>query len=153
MLPDADQSPSSVVVFRGPLESDLPFIMKSWLKCAQETMCIDMIPGLWYKEAHYQACRLINRGKVLVACHIDDHSQAFGYIVYETNKTGVLAIHAIYVKAPFRSFGIARDLLMAAGYDKRRQNWLSFTSRYAKSFAKKFNLTINPFKGHAHGGF
>lgn len=101
-----------LVVYRPLVADDVPFVFSSWLKSYREEM--RDVPGKVYFH-HHQALiqKLLEKAAVYVAANAEDPSQILGYLACQ-NIRGVLVVHYLYVKAPFRNHGIASSLLQRA---------------------------------------
>lgn len=95
-------------------QEDIPFILNSWLKRYRDAISVRLVTDRVYYEKQHQVIRAI-LGKVglgiFVACSQEDEDQIYGYVVGETLSDKWLIIHWVYVKGPFRRFGIAKDLM------------------------------------------
>jgi GNAT superfamily N-acetyltransferase len=77
--------------------------------------------------------KLKGRATFIAAVNSADKDQVFGWACYE-----VPALHFIYVKKPFRRFGIAAALLHHAKHDGQ---WYATHWRAPAEFlARKFNI-------------
>jgi len=104
--------PSLQIAIRNGTEADLPLIFNSWLKAYKHSsrFAQRITNEVYYKYHHAVIERILARGaSVLVATPSDDSQTILGYLVAE--QLDVPTLHFTYVKAPFRRFGIARQLL------------------------------------------
>lgn len=90
--------------------SDIGFIYSTWLKSYKYDSPLTKYTkqDLFYKQHQKILDKLLSSPNVtiVIACHDQDEDLNFGYIVYEPS-----IIHYIYVKGPFRGYGIAKKLL------------------------------------------
>ena len=131
---DQIDASETLVQIRCGRDSDLSFMIQSWLRSHCRSDFARRIPRPHYMANHHGIVvqlmlnsaqsngqnsatergivDCINSGKELksggvwVACNPDDPDQIFGYLVGEPR-----VLHYIYVKAPFRRNGIARKLV------------------------------------------
>jgi GNAT superfamily N-acetyltransferase len=112
MVSDA---PKAEFMLRQLTKDDLPFLFNSFLKSFRDAPAMVGIPNaLYYASQHALIERLMASAgsRVLVACSKDDPSQIYGYGLGEVATVGSV-IHWIYVKHPFRGFGIGKTLEQA----------------------------------------
>src|SRR5690349_19040010 len=102
-------------------EGDVPFIFSTWLRNYYadgegERLKRRITKSVFMFGQHALIERLLKSSHVAVACNPSDPAQIYGYAVGET-KGDVAALHYVYVKPPFRSLGVARQLvaLLSAG--------------------------------------
>jgi hypothetical protein len=91
---------------------DVSFIFNSWLKSHRDSPTVAGVPNGIYYAAHHaiiERCLKHPQARVLVACNSEDSGQIFGYVVGE-QQAGATILHWLYVKHPFRGFGVARSL-------------------------------------------
>lgn len=95
---------------RPPESADVPFLYNSWLKSYRDSPTVAGIPNtLYYTGQHALIERLLRDCEVVIACSKEDPGQILGYGIGETGL-GTATVHWIYVKHPFRGFGIGRAL-------------------------------------------
>lgn len=133
---------------------DVPFIFSSWLKSYRDAPAVRSVPNsIYYAEHHGIIESIINSPNLvsLVACDPQDESQIFGYLIGENMGEGFV-LHWVYVKYPFRRFGVARLLLNAAR--QAVPGWLQY-SHAGKSYdqlTRNKDYIYNPYiilKGQA----
>lgn len=96
---------------RAPTKDDESFIYSSWLQSFRSAPLVYGVPNtIYFKRFHDVLENLFKASstRITIACSPDDPEQIFGYSVYSDLPLPVL--HWVYVKHPFRGFGIARDL-------------------------------------------
>ena len=124
--------------YRPFLEADTNFILNSWLKSYRSSGVTEHIPSTIYFTEHKKTVlRLMEDAKILVCCNPEDEEQIFGWTCYEEP----LIIHFIYVKYPYRKFGMAKSLYNTIGSP-------TITSHLPRSYSelkKKYNLIYNPY--------
>ena len=91
--------------------ADIPFITSSWLRSFRDGYLVRSIPNTVYYYQHHKILEaLLPRSVVLIACNEENPDQILGWICAEVVDTA-LVIHYMYVKQPFRKFGIAKRLV------------------------------------------
>lgn len=94
-------------------KADESFYYSSWLKSFRDASLVSGISNtVYYSRFHDLIENLLNDPltAVVVACSPDDPEQIFGYCVATIADTGNV-LHWVYIKHPFRKFGIARDMV------------------------------------------
>lgn len=141
------------VKIRPMQEADTGFVFSSWMrsyrKGCREAKALD-----WNVYRFGQAeliTKLLLGSEVLVAVNEKEDSQIFGYIVF-TEFERVTAVHWVYVKEPFRRFGIARALFQVAtagsDHDLNGALYATHSSHNFPWLARKWRLTFNPYLVH-----
>lgn len=95
---------------------DIHFILHSWLKRYRDAIRARFIPDkVYYSVQHDVITKIFSQtGLVIrVAVNPEDENQIYGYVVAEVSPLlpQVKFLHWIYVKGPFRRFGVAKALL------------------------------------------
>lgn len=147
--------------FRVATVDDEPFFYNSWLESYRKhSPAVRSIPrNMYYEGQHEVIEKVLKRsGTVcLIACSKEDSNQILGYLIYE--KLGQdLVFHWVYVKYPFREFGIARELERAAlkiaeNWDGRRVEAIYSHRVKTKAFDSanaRRNYTFNPYVLRRH---
>jgi GNAT superfamily N-acetyltransferase len=94
-------------------DEDLNFILNSWLKSFKPSYYAGSIPDDMYWDVYESVFRrILKNSDVNVACDPESEYTIYGYSV--TEDLDVPVVHWIYVKQPFRSLGIAKDLVNAS---------------------------------------
>lgn len=103
----------SQAILRPPTEQDRAFIMNSWLKSVSIGDVYTYIhPSVFYSNHRALIERCLEDSFIICACDPKDPNHLFGFIVFQPKEQKI--IHCIYVKRPFRNFGIGRQLVEAA---------------------------------------
>lgn len=135
------------VVIRSYAESDIPFIMNSWIFSFTE----DLFPTLYEKNipkkliakvtsvAHPLITQILNRCGAIIACDPDDYDHIIGYIVAE-HMHGMPIIHWVYVKHFARQMGIGRMLYRAVNPTHQTALITFKTDRLDKKVTGKYAL-------------
>lgn len=100
---------------RAARPEDLNFILSTWLRNYRfsSPFAKNITNTVYYKWHEKLVKAILTRPStwVTVACDPTDTNVVYGYIVAETQDVNVL--HYIYVKKPFRGFGIGKALMDA----------------------------------------
>jgi GNAT superfamily N-acetyltransferase len=97
-------------------ETDLPFVVRSWAESSHNGPVGRLHrKGVWHRQQAELATRLVATQLCLVAHHEDDREQLYGWLCFAEGSSDAV-VHYVYVKRQFRRFGIARQLLRAAGW-------------------------------------
>jgi hypothetical protein len=98
------------VILRGPLPSDMPFILSSWLRSYRRARAVSDVGPIYYAGQEAVIRRLVSRSMVALACNPEDPSTVLGYVVFERVRSGGL-VHYVYVKELVRRCGLAERLM------------------------------------------
>lgn len=126
-------------------DEDIPFIFNSWLKSYRNSYFAKNISNtIFYSEHHKLLEKVINQSKIVVACKEDEPDQIYGWIC--AGKTeGIFTLHYIYVKHPFRSFGVGKALLNAFEHDTESAAVYTHHTKVAEKLAAKYNMIYHPY--------
>jgi len=130
-----------------PMKSpdDDPIVYDSWAgSLADELEITEEREKKRFKRGQFPVLReLVAHGRVLVATSRKDLDRVVGWICYEPADV----LHFVFVKKPYRQFGVARQLIEAAGMpDVARAS--HFTSWGFPRVARLFeSLTHDPTLG------
>ncbi len=103
-------------LIRGVVEDDRKFILNSWLKSFKHSYYAGTIPDDLYWSVYSDTIQRIldsDDSEVLIACDPKAEKIIWGYLICERGFTKPV-VHWVYIKQPFRGFGIARDLVNAS---------------------------------------
>jgi GNAT superfamily N-acetyltransferase len=96
---------------------DTPFVVRSWVESSHNGPVGRLHrKGTWHPQQASLATHLIATQPCLVAHQDGDRDQLYGWVCFAEPEGSELVVHYVYVKRPFRRFGIARHLLRAAGW-------------------------------------
>lgn len=96
---------------RPAADSDIPFILSSWLHGYRKASVTSGISNTIYFKSHEALLKnLLRVSNIVVACAKDNPDQIFGYVVSEYDGIS-LTVHWLYIKQPFRGLGMARSLM------------------------------------------
>ena len=104
------QSKAQFLIREATVE-DHPFIYSSWLKSFRDGPAVKGITNSTYYSGQHQVIENLITEKstvILLACNPEDSLHIYGYIVATEN-----CVHWVYVKLPFRQFGICKTLIQA----------------------------------------
>ncbi len=117
---------------------DYNFISNSYLKSYRNAPGVSILDNpTYYSEFKRRLDYLLLTSECVVACHIDDPDQIFGYRI-----GSVPVLHYVYVKYPFRRFGVAKALLKEFDLGKEFTIITHQPKRWSE-LMKKYNLVFN----------
>jgi hypothetical protein len=127
---------NDLITFRPFQESDINFILDSWLKTLRNNNdTFRLIDRDVYKTVYPEVVRsLVNNSHVMMCVLKEDDDVILGYAVYHGTK-----LHWVFVKDQWRGLGIMKDLVPQC---------IMQVSHYTKSFIpimKKNQWSYNPF--------
>jgi GNAT superfamily N-acetyltransferase len=102
-----------LVLIRPSTEGDLHFVLNSWLMSYRRSpFARDMTKNIYFKRHHDFVVEALKRSAVYCAVNKDDQDQIYGWICIEppVGMEETRALHYVYVKHPYRGFGIAKSL-------------------------------------------
>lgn len=122
---------------------DINFIKNSWEKSFEKVM--KQVPQTLYTRGQQRLmAKLMARSTCFVACNPDELTQIYGWMLFEKlGEIGVL--HYIYVKHPYRRYGIGSQLYSMLERDKSVPCIATHTTLYLNHIKDKWNLTFNPY--------
>lgn len=99
------------VVLREARDTDRRFIAHSWLRSLKGSAIAKLgkDSGRFFRGYGLTVDALLDRSRVLVACQPDDEDAIVGWAAVEPG--GIPTVHYVYVKHPFRRYGVAKALL------------------------------------------
>lgn len=104
---------NSQVLFRDHTSSDTPFILNSYLKSYREAPINRMLTDSAFYKLHVQTVNELIKSPlshITVAVDPEHQDQIYGYVWY-FRKGGEVYVNWLYVKLPFRKFGLAKALV------------------------------------------
>ncbi len=108
------------VALRPYRAADKAFVYGTWLQGHYEK-------SLWAKGMEWEAYkyyhqgvleRLLREGRTVVACAPEESNQILGYCNYYGAPRSPPVLNYVFVKGPFRRFGVGSKLLEVAGFGK-----------------------------------
>lgn len=125
--------------------NDIPFVFNSWLKSYRESPQVACIPNtVYYDKFHATIEQVMNDSAILVACSPEDPNLLYGYVVAEL-KDETLIFHWVYVKHPFRNFGLAKEMEKEILTISHKNVAYTTRTRITDSLVKNRNYTYDPF--------
>lgn len=135
---------------RDGIESDLNFLLATWLKSHKHSGhgMKRVHPAAYYRHHHPLVEAILSRGaRVRVATPAGDDETILGYAVSEP---GVL--HYVYVKLPFRRFGIAMRLIGEMHSEVKQYSYFCDSDAAHALIRKLSHLTYNPYASEEQNG-
>lgn len=126
-------------------DEDMPFIYNSFLKSSKHGF--QGVPSdIYYSQLKLVLLNMLKTSNVLVVHVNGDPNKIIGYVIFE-RVNDVFVLHYIYVKHLYRNLGIAKNLIVSAGYDKEKETGLATMPIKKLDFAfyKKLGLIYSPF--------
>lgn len=134
------------IKIRPATDSDVPFILNSWLKCYRDNGPIAQnVPNTIYFTSHHKLLqKIIKRSTLLVAVNDTDESQIYGYACAERIE-GHFVLHFVYVKQQFRKMGIGSSLLNTFEHETSSVGIFTHYTRMAEKMHLKYNMIYHPY--------
>ena len=144
----------NLIQLRAHTDSDIPYIMNSWLEDylsshfikdkkynISKASYVAMMPReLYYKEQRQRIENALAKSSILVACNAEDENQIFGYIVYRYyGDIGIISW--AYIRPVYRRFGIMKKLLEKIG----PMDVVTHVTPMRRWVLRRFELIYNPF--------
>lgn len=128
-----------MITLRPMKVEDYNFISNSYLKSYRNAPGVSILDNsIYYDEFKKRLDYLLLNTECIVACHVDDPDQIFGYRIGSKP-----IIHYVYVKWPFRRLGIAKQLLA----DYNLGNGATVVTHQPRGWSKlaeKYRLIFDP---------
>ncbi len=136
------------ISIRPMVKGDEPFLYATWLNCYRESSPYTKgIPkDIFYDNHKMIIAKILQNSEISIACDAEDACVIYGFLV----ASGVDTIHFIYVKAPFRGYGIAKALMSIKLWKEPFQcsHWTDAASVYSMEHgAKGVRIFYNPYIG------
>lgn len=99
---------------RSAQPEDVNFILNSWLMSYRHSpFAKGVLKDVYFKKHHEFVKACLARSAVFCAVSKDDTTQIYGWVCIEppTGHELTRALHYVYVKHPYRNFGIGSSLL------------------------------------------
>ena len=132
------------VQFRPVENSDLNFILSSWLKSYRSSPQVRDIPASIYFDCHQIIIKdiLMHSSKTIVMCDSVNPEVILGYIVCDKDST---RIHYLYIKHMFRGLGLGLKLFKQIEVDFPTDKPIT-VSHYNLAVANKsIKLSYDPY--------
>lgn len=91
---------------------DLPLVVQTYVRHWPKAILASELPRGWAQVAERFVAACFLRGLITVACAPDDEDQILGYSIAERRPERAV-VHWLYVRGPFRRFGVARRMMAA----------------------------------------
>lgn len=137
----------NLIDLREGTAEDHNFIYSSWLKSHREAEANRHLPNEVYYGNHKKVVqRILPASKIIVACDAASPEHIFGYAVYDI-VGGVVILHYIYVKSPYRMMGIANKMMKELKTDAVEDAPVIAThvTRMFDILKPKWKLVHNPY--------
>lgn len=128
------------------------FIFHSWLSSFRDSDAAKRVrKNIYYNYQTERIGRCIAGGHVIVCHERDDPSHIYGWACYQNVMDTVTCLHYVFVKKPFRRYGIATELIEACKEDARSILYYSHSNsrphtRYLTPWLeKKLGFNYNPY--------
>jgi hypothetical protein len=127
---------SELLVYRPFRDSDMPFVMDSWLKTLRvNNDFFRQIDINVYKQVYPQIIQeLVHNCITTMAALKEDDDVLIGYACYTPTT-----LHWTFVKNQWRGLGIMKDLV------PKHITFVSHLTRLFKPIMNKYNWRLNPF--------
>jgi GNAT superfamily N-acetyltransferase len=100
--------------------------------------------SIYFSEHHKVLEQIAKQGTILLAVNPEDVSQIYGYIA-ASRIDGILVIHYVYVKHPYRRFGIAKTLLNQFEHDPGAAACYTHHTKVIERVAPRYNMIYHPY--------
>lgn len=129
-------------------KTDESFIFNSWLKSFKDSRIVSGVSStVYFAEMHSVIKGILDSPSttVIMACDQADSSTIFGYIVAQ-QVGAALVIQWVYVKHPFRNFGVGRHLEAAVKSTTPHES-IAYTlaTKLTDTLTRKDSYVYNPF--------
>ena len=130
------------IYIREANQDDLSFIQNSWIRSFRKSV-LQINDNIYGREQHKLVNKLISRSNCWLACNPDELYQIYGYIIFEKlAEIGIM--HYVYVKSPYRRYGIATRLFKMIEHDSQYPCIVTHYTQWNKHLGS-WNLTWNPY--------
>lgn len=140
-------------VYRAFAATDEGFIYHSWLRSHRKASAFarDIPHSIYFSNHKRIIAKLLTTPGVgiLLAANQDSPDQIFGYVVFQQNTSGISTVHYIYVKAPYRKFGIGTNMIAmvrdVTNHDKDLPMLVSHATDAFAALKDRWNIVYNPY--------
>jgi hypothetical protein len=130
---------------RPAVEGDVPFIFSSWLKSYRASLFAKQIGNTVFFSEHHKVIEgILETSTVLVLCDAEDVTNIYGYICAE-KIDGIFVLHYVYIKHPYRTFGLAKFLLNQFNHETGSAAMTSHMTRIGGDLAPKYGFVYSPY--------
>ena len=129
--------------------SDTNMVLSAWAHSFYRSHAAGPLSWPIYYQAYASQIQLLlNSCITLVACNPEDEEQIFGFLCYEPTVSVIVrgaeikcpAIHYLYTKRIFHHYGVAKELLTAAGLLKQAYVACTFSTPDGTALAKALDI-------------
>lgn len=125
----------------GDPESDIAFIMSSWLKTLRHGHMLRYVGNdLYYQHMHALLTRTLQNARVRVACDTETGKSIYSFIVFDDE-----AVYFAYTKDRWRGHGLFRTLLDECSQDTKYFASLGSMTWVHEYLHNRRNWQYNPF--------
>lgn len=101
-----------LIKIRSFKDEDTNFILNSWLKSFRNAPFSKTIDDdLYYEVQKRVILHSLNHHDVRVICTPDDDQHILGYASFNEETPNIIDVDYVYVKSPYRKFGLAKELI------------------------------------------
>ena len=146
-MSESDALDPALVAYRAAVPEDVNFILNSWLKSHRKAKIpATMNDRAYFRLWHTLARRIIERAltgrvTVLVACSRECPDQILGWSAYERAKN---TLHYVYVKHPYRRWGLARTMLALHGISHEAPAVWTHQTHAADQYLSRYRAGYDP---------
>lgn len=134
------------IAIRAAIKGDEPLIYSSWLKSyrANSAFSKRIRTDIFFSNHHQVIEAILSRPttRMLVATVADDPDTILGWFVFDLAGP---VLHYVYVKEPFRHWGIATSLVTASGLDLSSAVFTHLTDASDTYQRSHQGLSYNPY--------
>lgn len=134
------------VSYRSPAQSDLAFIMSTWLKGQRHQGDRSFMTNRTYFDNEKKRIeKILSKSFIVIICDPEDSNHVFGYLAY--NMLGdIFIIHYAHLKKAFRKLGLMSALLSEL-YPNFKKDEIAIThiNELTANLRTKYILKFNPF--------
>lgn len=132
------------IMYRPYNDSDIPFIMNSWLKSIRNSIPYHyMSTTVYYAGMTKRITKILNRAGALIVCDPSSPNIILGYMVGELIDVGhdmEPVIHFAYVKHKFRKYGIYKGLYAKISGPEHKVPWATFKPLIVQKITTEFKV-------------
>lgn len=139
--------PDVPIKYRLIEETDLPFVIDSWIKSYRKREVRTGVDKGHYFHGQLALIKYLSQHtKVLVACDASQPMYIVGWGCARVSDKGEFQLHYIYTKEDYRNHGIARQVLIHLGYREGRPIIASHWNAVAREFNLRTGILFyNPY--------
>jgi GNAT superfamily N-acetyltransferase len=132
------------IIFRPAVDTDLHFILSSYLKSAWEWReDREIRKDDFFKKEEASWRSILSRSGVIIAADADEPDHIYGFIVGE-RACDELILHYIYVRYVYRNFGVGRELYNAVVKPEEKEPFITYWNKNMEVLSKKYPVAYVP---------